>query len=615
MSTEGRLLDWRKLPASLRLTRAGVLLIVASAALLTLWSFVVPIFEAPDEQAHWQYARYLRVNKRLPFYDKQFQEANSPPLYYLVIAPLAAYSDIPPSLNWNGPDGHAIPALPRLYQNSYSDYVRYWPIRAARLVTVLVSLVTVFFCFASGVEATGRETTGLLAGALAAFLPQFTFRGMNVSNDAMVTAMSSVVLYCLIRMVKQGATERRAITSAVAIAAAILSKATAFFLPIPFAMVVLTQNADWKSRLKILGALSVTFVLVAPWLIRNQLLYGDPLAQRAMLTAVDFLVSRKSITSPYFIHSFPQGLAVSFVGVFGWFSLWSPKWLYHSFWLTAAAGLAGWLIAAKRGRTRTGQDASPSAAGIDVRLATLLVSMPLLNLMVVVYINLTFDQPQGRYMFPSLPALAVLVAMGLEYLPQWTSRLSRGLAVALALVNLYVVIRVVLPGYWPPPDMAFSEEIKPLQAVASGRSLGDEMSMVPRNDGPAGDALPASEGPQFVFTTDVVAARYNYFTCTLKGGGEHRVVTGKLHLGFCGADSTEQQTAQFKWLCDGTDHPVIVPLWTLPGWGGRLTEIRMEPFDTAGSSREPGTSPGSKGWDVQIDRPAIVGSLTSLPGP
>jgi hypothetical protein len=588
MSTEATLLDWRKLPASLRLTRAGVLLIVASAALLTLWSFVVPIFEAPDEQAHWQYARYLRVNKRLPFYDKQFQEANSPPLYYLVIAPLAAYSDIPPSLNWNGPDGHAIPALPRLYQNSYSDYVRYWPIRAARLVTVLISMVAVFFCFASGVEATGRETTGLLAGALAAFLPQFTFRGMNVSNDALVTAMSSVVLYCLIRMVKQGVTERRAIASAVAIAVAILSKASALFLPIPFAMVVLTQKADWKSRLKILGALSVTLVLVAPWLIRNQLLYGDPLAQKAMLTAVDFLVSRK---------------------------IWPPKWLYHSFWLTAAAGLAGWLVAAIRGWTRTRQDASPSAARIDVRLAALLVSMPLLNLMVVVYINLTFDQPQGRYMFPSLPALAVLVAMGLEYLPQWTSRLSRGLAVALALVNLYVVIRVVLPAYWPPPDMAFSEEIKPLQAAASGRSPGDEMSMVPRKDGPAGDALPASENLQFVFTTDVVAARYNYFTCTLKGGGEHRVVTGKLHLGFCGADSTEQQAAQFKWLCDGTDHPVIVPLWTLPGWGGRLTEIRMEPFDSAGSSRDPGTNPDSKGSDVQIGRPAIIGSLTSLRGP
>jgi 4-amino-4-deoxy-L-arabinose transferase-like glycosyltransferase len=615
MSTEATLVDWRNLPASLRLTRGAILLLVASAALLTAWSFVVPIFEAPDEQAHWQYARYLHVNKTLPFYDKQSLEANSPPLYYLVIAPFAAYSDIPPSLNWNGPEGHAIPALPRLYQNSYSDYVRYWPIRAARLVTVLISLVTVLFCYASGLEATGREATGLLAGALAAFLPQFTFRGMNVSNDAMVTAMGAVVLYCLVRMIKQGVTQKRAIAAAIGIAAAFLAKTSAIFLPIPFAMVVLTQEADWKSRLKGLGALSVTFALVAPWLIRNQLLYGDPLARKAMLTAVDFLVSHKFITSPYFIHVFPQRVAISFVGVFGWFSLWPPKWLYHFFWLTAAAGVAGWLVATIRGRSRNPQDASVSAPRIDPRLAAVLASIPLLNLMVVVYINLTFEQPQGRYMFPSLPALALLVAVGLEYLPQWTSGLSRCLAAALAIVNLYVLVRVVLPAYWPPPDMAFSEDVKPLQAATPGGTQGDEVDGSARKSGPANEPLAAPESLRFIFKTDAVAARYNYFTCTLKGCGEHGMVTGTLHLGFRTTDSSEHQSVQFKWTCDGTDHPVIVPLWTLPGWGGRLTEIAVEPYDCAVSSHEPETNAGSRGCDVQIGLPAVVGSLTSLRGP
>jgi 4-amino-4-deoxy-L-arabinose transferase-like glycosyltransferase len=615
MITQATLLDWRKLPASLRLTRGAILLLLASAILLTVWSFVVPVFEAPDEQAHWQYARYLRVNKRLPFYDKQSQEANSPPLYYVVIAPFAAYTDIPPSLNWNGPDGRAIPALPRLYQNSYSDYVRYWPIRAARLATVLISLITVFFCYASGVEATGRVTTGLLAGALVAFLPQFTFRGMNVSNDAMVTAMSSVVLYCLVRMIKQGVTQKRAIAGAIGIAAAFLSKTSAIFLPIPFAIVVLSQEEDWKTRLKALAVLSISFLLVAPWLIRNQLLYGDPLVQKAMLMAVDFLVSQKSISSPYFIHVFPQGFAVSLVGVFGWFSLWPPKWLYHFFWLTAAAGFAGWLIAGIRGLAGARPDASGSAPQIDRRLAAVLASMPLLNLIVVIYINLTFDQPQGRYMFPSLPALALLVAVGLEYLPRWTSGMSRCLAVALALVNAYIVIRVVLPAYWPPPAMAFSEEVEQLQAATSSPAHGDEVAPSPRKDGHANEPPATAHSPEFVFKTDLVAARYNYFTCTLRGCARHGLVTGKLYLGFCPADTTEQQSVQFKWICDGTDHPVIVPLWTLPGWGGRLTEVRLEPYDSAVSSHEREIKADSKDCDVKVGRPAIVGSLTSLRGP
>ena len=54
------------------------LLLLASAALLILWSFVVPIFEGPDEPAHWDYVRYLRVNKKLPVYSPFSVKANSP---------------------------------------------------------------------------------------------------------------------------------------------------------------------------------------------------------------------------------------------------------------------------------------------------------------------------------------------------------------------------------------------------------------------------------------------------------------------------------------------------------------------------------------------------------
>src|SRR5262249_12613706 len=285
------------------------------------------------------------------------------------------------------------------------------------------------FCYLSGVEATGRESTGLLAGAFTAFLPQFTFRGMSVSNDAMVTAAAAVVLYCLVRMIKRGITYRVAVAADVAIAAAFLSKTNAILFPIPFAIVVLTARTGWKQRLKYLSTLSVAIVLAAPWLIRNQVLYGDPLAQKAMLTAVNFLVSRRPITSPYFVHIFPQNLAASFVGVFGWYSLWSPKWLYHFFWLTGVASIAGVVIGLIRRK-------------VDARLAAVLVLIPVLNLIVVAYINLTFDQPQGRYMFPALPALALIVGIGLENLPYWRGNMSRGLAIALAVLNLYVLVRV-----------------------------------------------------------------------------------------------------------------------------------------------------------------------------
>ena len=71
------------------------LILSAVTALLVVWSLAVPIFESPDEGAHWQYARYLNAHWRLPIYGSDFVEANSPPLYYAIIAPFAIKTEVP----------------------------------------------------------------------------------------------------------------------------------------------------------------------------------------------------------------------------------------------------------------------------------------------------------------------------------------------------------------------------------------------------------------------------------------------------------------------------------------------------------------------------------------
>jgi hypothetical protein len=569
----------KRLAESLHLTKGAVALLMCSAGLLVLWSFVVPIFEAPDEPAHWDYARYVRLNKKLPFYSPFSVEANSPPLYYLIAAPFANYSDIPPRLTWPAATGSVTPALPRYFQNSYSDYVLYWPIRAVRLVTALISLVTIVFCYAAGVEATGRETTGLLGAGLVAFLPQFTFRGMNVSNDAMVTAFSSIVLYVIIRMIRRGASGRLAIACAVMIAAAFLSKASALFLPIPFVVAVVTETASWKQKRKWLSALLISGALAAPWLIRNQILYGDPLAKKAMYTAVGNLINEKSITSQYFVRVFPENLAASFIGVFGWGTLLSPRWVYHIYWLLGGLGILGFIYGLIRGK-------------FGIRLASVLVLIPLLALLVVIEINLIFDQAQGRYMFPALPAMAVAVAIGFGNLPHWPGNLSRGLVVALGALNVYVLLRVVLPAYWPPPNMSFPGDVKILASTQSGR--------------PADEFTLPNDNPEFLIKTDVPTDQYNFFTFTLRGSPDRGMVTGALYLEFCSGES-EQHKIPFNWVCDGSVHGVIVPLWTYPDWGGRLAAIRIEPFETPADRYS--------GLSVQIGSIVIVSSITSTHGP
>jgi hypothetical protein len=119
-------------------------LLAASTLLLILWSFAVPVFESPDEAVHWQVARFINEHRRLPFYDANMVEANQPPLYYVLIAPIAGPTTYPASAMYRNPDGQNISLFPpKISLNSLADFGRMWPIRAARLVTALLSVVAV----------------------------------------------------------------------------------------------------------------------------------------------------------------------------------------------------------------------------------------------------------------------------------------------------------------------------------------------------------------------------------------------------------------------------------------------------------------------------------------
>jgi 4-amino-4-deoxy-L-arabinose transferase-like glycosyltransferase len=410
-----------------------IILLSASTILLLLWSFVIPVFEAPDEPHHWRYALYLHKNWRLPLYTPELAEANSPPLYYLLISPLASDTSEPATILDSALQS---PAPPRWFDDSSKDLSMYWSIRSARIATVVLSVLTVFFCYLTGLEATNSTTTGLLTGGLIAFLPQFTFRGMNISNDALVTLMCAITTYLIVRLIRRGFTWRIALLAAITSALAFLSKTTAIFLPIPLGITILTEQVTWKSRLERLFVLGITGVLiVAPWLVRNQILYGDPLASRIMLTVVAHIVDIKPLLSPYFLTAFPLNLFLSVIGDFGWMNLRLPNWIYLFFVLIILLSVAGYIWRCLQHK-------------IDNRLTLILFLFPFLSLAVTVYINLTFTQPQGRYLFPALAATAVLMGFGFEGLPFWSRRLTYSLLGVLFLLNLYIVGTVILPAYW-----------------------------------------------------------------------------------------------------------------------------------------------------------------------
>ena len=88
------------------------LLAVALFALYAAWALLTPVFEAPDEPAHWQYARYLHDHWALPRYVAGFEEANSPPLAYVLFAPFAREAGSPDMVMGVAPGGNLTSLAP-----------------------------------------------------------------------------------------------------------------------------------------------------------------------------------------------------------------------------------------------------------------------------------------------------------------------------------------------------------------------------------------------------------------------------------------------------------------------------------------------------------------------
>jgi len=552
-------------------------------AFAVAWSLIVPIFESPDEPHHWQYARYLHDEQRLPYFDSTFVEANSPPVYYALIAPVALQTDLPPHLVWSAPDGRlAAPFPPRLYMNAGGDFSRYWPVRTARLLTCLMMAAAVWFSALAAANATGSATAALLAAAFVGFLPEFTFRGSAVSNDTLVTTFAAATTALLITNVRRGASKREAVVTALCLAGAYLSKISAVCL-VPATVVAAAIGVGGVSRRiayasLVLGAATL---LVLPWSVRNVVLYGDPFASRAMRAAVSNIIVLKPLTSPYFYTVFPSLLSRSFVGVFGWMNVAMPAWVYGAFACTLLAGGAGVGVALLRGR-------------IDVRLVLLLSGIVGACLALVVNINRTFDQPQGRYMFPALPAIAILWAMGTVY---WIGHDRRGRAIAWAIVvtlmggNAFVLLNIVEPAYYPP-----------IVSTLSTASLSLEPSFMSGLDNDqSGWRRVSNLDPQVAFATDVRAEDYGFLQFVLEGDSGAQPVQGAVYFAMDDKAGNAAQTAPFVWVPNGDLSTVIVPLLKHPLWRGRITTVRIDPFDP--------TTEATLGRKVRLSGVRLRGSL------
>ncbi len=435
-----------------------ILLLLAYLTLAVAYSLADPVYESTDELRHFRYVRHLAVYHTLPVQQPGAPRAQShhPPLYYALAAlvaggvPVSQEVYYQPEVNpfwcyhyWEVGDDNKNQYLHGT-EEQFPFHGVILAVYIVRWLTVLIGAGVVWLTYLIGREVyPGSVALPLTGAAVVAFNPQFLYLSGAVNNDVPAALGGAVVLLLALRLVRRGPSRRLDIALGVAYGLALLTKLNLAVLLVLIELAYLLATVprrDWRALLRgNLIVLGLAVLLAGWWFGRNYALYGDPTG----LNRVNELWAGRSAGENWW--AVPQGLPYlwsSLWGRFGYGQVVMPAPVYRGLLLVSSLGL---LLALRR-RLRAVQ-------------WLLLVHGLLFLAVVVYYIMIQPAGAMGRFLFPALPAVALLLAGGLA---DWPSvRATRGAAalIILSLVGLalYALVAILRPAFAPPRPLTGDE--------------------------------------------------------------------------------------------------------------------------------------------------------------
>ncbi len=393
---------------------------------------LIPVFEQPDEHTHYFFALHVAQTSELPVQAAEQdargpweQEGSQPPLYYLLAAPLLrlAGGDLAADDLWyNDQNTMGTPALVGNENRFIHDPAREgWPWRGyalaahlGRLLSALLGLITVLSVYLVARRVLGgRAWLGIAAAALVAFNPQFLAVSSTFGNDALVITLSSAALALTLVVWDQleaGAEPadlaRTVPMLAVIVGLAPLAKISGLTLLV-FTVGTLGwlswRRRSWTILAATVGPLLLSAALLAGWwYLRNLRLYGDLLGFSRMHPGGTL---REGFTWLGWLRTEAfgelKGVWLSSWGLFGWFTILLPAWVYAAITTLCAGSLTALAL---WGRRLPGLDRG--------RLAWLALWAALVTASLLRWLSIT-KGGQGRLLFPALAAGAALLVAGL----------------------------------------------------------------------------------------------------------------------------------------------------------------------------------------------------------
>lgn len=468
---------WGKLQAAFGTHQLMILILVAHFTLGTLYSVIIPLWEGHDEWAHYRYIQHLVVERTLPQPGQQLvaeqgmlDESFQPPLYYVLGALATCWIDTgdglrpvvnPYAFTGTGEGGVNVAVHdPEVEHFPYRGTVL--AVHVARLVSVLLGTAAVWATYLTGrLIFPHRPEIALGAMAFNAFAPQFLFIGSIVNNDILAVTVSSFVLLLIVRAVARGPRPLDLFLLALGVGLGIASKYTTLAL-VPVVVtggaIVIARESKAKGLLaSLLDWGSVAGTLIVGWWLLTRIPWMEQLAARYFWPLQGYLLGVGRHLPhldelPW--HLIPGALRYGFYtfwASFGWGNVGAEVWVYWFFGFLSLAGALGLTVFMFR---------RPA-----VSLAKILVCLLALDLLCAIalptYRELLMHRAliKGRYVLVAMPAVSLLLILGLTQLgPKHSTRaLVAAVSVGMFALALITPFRYIRPAYAPPPLLPLAD--------------------------------------------------------------------------------------------------------------------------------------------------------------
>ncbi len=453
-----------------RIPRPLLLLLCVYFLTALAWNITIPPYENLDELEHFEVIRYIALNDQLPVHGATGgfharQEVSQPPLYHMLGAGWVRVWGLPTA----PPKVRSYPATlvscgqsetpynkSKLVHNRAEGFPWHGDLLTLhwlRLLSTLLQIATLTGTWVGARRIFPHGPIPWLTTAMIAFNPQFLLVSAGVNNDNLITPLTTWGLIVAFDLWERGPTPWRVTLFGLLGGLAALSKLSgAGLLALGVAALFIRLVQRRSSLLEVLkwGAwmTAVVVVLLAPWLMRNLYLYGDPTALRPMLEIVGQRDGPIHVWGDVWLtlRSYWGQLPCVFY----------PRAVYWPYYGLVFGGLGGLFYYRRKLSARR---------WIALGLAALW-------LMIIIAAWVRWDlitpAPGGRLWFPASVSLALLVSVGWGLGSQSTTRLWTA---ALPLLSLLVLWIGPLAVYAPaasvplntpvphPADIVFGDQV------------------------------------------------------------------------------------------------------------------------------------------------------------